>query len=87
MTRERARELLPVIQGWVEGKELQIQITDEVWIECKDPSWNFDTKYRIKPSLKEFWVEVTPLGSPVSVRLLKDLDSGYQCIKVREVVE
>ena len=31
MTREQAKELLPIIQVFVEGKTIQVKITDDEW--------------------------------------------------------
>lgn len=60
MTRERAKELLPIIQAYVEGKKIQFlsrqqQLNGEwidIWYDCVEPyEPNFfeQTEYRIKP--------------------------------------
>ena len=56
MTREQAKELLPIIQAWAEGKK--IEISDEyniVWTEMTIDNPSFDCEphhYRIKPEPK-----------------------------------
>ena len=86
MTREEAKELLPIIQAFADGKT--IEIYDEEWktMVFKDP--HFDcapSRYRIKsePEYRPFktreecWNEMMkhhPFGS------LKSKDNEYFCI-------
>lgn len=52
MTRERAKELLPVMQAYAEGKEVQYRASDyerDEWISTGDPIWFGHYDYRIKP--------------------------------------
>lgn len=49
MTRERAKELLPIIQAYAEGKVIQVQCSDYVWMSIDDPIWSSGDKYRIAP--------------------------------------
>ena len=54
MTRKEAKELLPIIQAFVEGKTIQFRahINDE-WRDVKELVLNgFTGEYRIKPELK-----------------------------------
>lgn len=68
MTREEAKELLPIIQAWAEGKSIQFQTDSGSWSDitknlypCNNPSL-----YRIKPesnyrpfkSHEECWQEM-----------------------------
>ena len=51
MIRERVRELLPILQAYAEGKEIQYKM-DDVWFTCEaSENINFvdDIEYRIKP--------------------------------------
>jgi hypothetical protein len=52
MTRERAKELLPIIQAFIEGKTIQYKRKD-VWEDCfyqTDICFEHSsTNYRIKP--------------------------------------
>lgn len=60
MTRERAKELLPVIQAYVDGKKIQFlshqQLRNkewvDIWYDCvepSEPSFLENVEYRIKP--------------------------------------
>ena len=54
MDRERAKELLPVIQAFAGGKEIQARedlIND--WHDIDTPNWFNDSEYRIKPEPKQ----------------------------------
>lgn len=58
MTPERAKELLPVIQAFAEGKK--IQTTNDIarlgWWDVDSPRFKDDMAYRIKPTKKEGWI-------------------------------
>ena len=41
MTREEAKELLPIIQAYSEGKTIEYLI-DGKWVELKDPAFNYN---------------------------------------------
>lgn len=53
MTREEAKEMLPIIQAFAEGKEIEFRSKgfDEEWRELKQiPGLSYDSfEYRIKP--------------------------------------
>ena len=54
MTREEAKELLPIIQAFAEGKDIQCKscITNE-WRDFDEPAFNgLPDNYRIKPEPK-----------------------------------
>ena len=66
MTREEAKELLPIIQAYSEGKTIEYLI-DGKWIELKDPAFNYNASvYRVKPeqmyrpfqNVEECWEEM-----------------------------
>ena len=90
MTREEAKELLPIIQAFAEGKDIQIRnITDDGWDDINDDRMSFCAKaeaYRIKPEPKyrpfktqeECWNEMLkhqPFGW-----IYNKNDSCYYCI-------
>lgn len=53
MTRETAKELLPIIQAFAEGKKIEYHdYNDDDWIETPTPIWQVGIKYRIKPEPK-----------------------------------
>lgn len=85
MNRQQAKDLLPIIQAFAEGKEIEFRNKSfKEWTEIENPS--FDpaiTNYRIKPESKyrpfsnaeECWQEMLkhqPFG------WLKDKADGYK---------
>ena len=56
MTREDAKQLLPIIQAFAEGKGIQsrhIKSGSSLWYEVETPNFdNNDFEYRIKPESK-----------------------------------
>ena len=69
MTREEAKEWLPIIQAWAEGKPIQYQISPWSWgIDINKDLYtsNSPSNYRIKPEPKyrhfkdaeECWQEI-----------------------------
>ena len=87
MNRKEAAELLPIIQAYAEGKAIEsrcIKGDTSLWYDDKDPSFDDDFEYRIKPEPKfrpfkdaeECWQEMQkhqPFGW-VKSTLFKDLD-------------
>ena len=51
MTREQAKELLPIIQAYAEGKTIQL-FTNGIWEGAENPSFEELSRYRIKPEPK-----------------------------------
>ena len=52
MTREEAKELMPIIQAFVEGKTIEYREYDGEWKEAHTPTWSSRLFYRIKPEPK-----------------------------------
>ena len=87
MNRNQAKALLPIIQAYAEGKAIEsrcIKGDTSLWYDDKDPSFDDDFEYRIKPEPKfrpfknaeECWHEMQkhqPFGW-VKSTLFKDLD-------------
>ena len=48
MTREEAKELLPIIKAFAEGKTIQL-FTNGIWEGAENPSFEELSRYRIKP--------------------------------------
>ena len=86
MNRNQAKSLLPIIQAYAEGKAIEsrcIKGDTSLWYDDKDPSFDDDFEYRIKPEPKfrpfknaeECWQEMQkhkPFGW-VKSTLFKDL--------------
>ena len=52
MTREEAKELLPIIQAWADGKNIQF-LSDGEWHNIDQADFTcYPDKYRIKPEPK-----------------------------------
>lgn len=76
MNRNKTKELLPIIQAFAEGKAIEsrcVKGDKSLWYDDKDPSFDDDFEYRIKPEPKyrpfnnkeECWKEMlqhNPLG-------------------------
>ena len=69
MNRNQAKALLPIIQAFAEGKEIEsrcIKGDTSLWYDDEDPSFDDDFEYRIKTEPKyrpfanaeECWVEM-----------------------------
>ena len=53
MTRKEAKELLPIIQAFAEGKEIEYyDCNDDDWIKTDTPIWASKINYRIKSEPK-----------------------------------
>lgn len=55
MDRNQAKVLLPIIQAYAEGKAIEsrcIKGDTSLWYDDKDPSFDDDFEYRIKPKVK-----------------------------------
>ena len=89
MTREEAKNLLPIIQAFAEGKTIQL-FTNGIWEGAENPSFEELSRYRIKPepkyrpfkSQEECWEEMLkhqPLGW-LRTKRVKDI---YQLITIR----
>ena len=50
MDRERAKELLPIIRDFVDGKTVQFRLSTGRWANADDPAFSDpNDEYRIKP--------------------------------------
>lgn len=55
MNRNRAKQLLPIIQAYIDGKPIQsrcVKGDTSLWYDDEDPSFDDDFEYRIKPEAK-----------------------------------
>nr|DAM87922.1 MAG TPA: hypothetical protein [Caudoviricetes sp.] len=94
MLRQQAKELLPIIQAYAEGKTIQVKASDNLWYEYNgnNNKLKFDSdpqNYRIKPEPKyrpfknkeECWEEMQkhqPFG------WVMDISSIYGIININE---
>ena len=56
MTREEAKELLPIIQAFANGAQIQVDDADygNRWRDTECPSFDTDFEYRVKPKCRPF---------------------------------
>jgi hypothetical protein len=95
MTRERAKELLPVITAWREGKRVQVMsIPRTEWVDLKDPNWNEPPScYRIAPEPFETWAVIVSDGAALSREDAQRQAAAWRgkdtarAVLLREVVE
>ena len=90
MDRNQAKALLPIIQAFAEGKEIEIfDWTKKMWETAILPHFDCDSIfYRIKPEPKyrpfankeECWTEMLK-HQPFGWVKLKDTESGYYMLK------
>lgn len=49
MKRERLKKLLPVMQHYANGGEVEVRHPNHCWVSAMAPAWRDDSEYRIKP--------------------------------------
>lgn len=90
MTREEAKKMLPILVAFAEGKTIQsrcIKGDKSLWYDDKDPSFDDDFEYRIKPEPKyrpfkdteECWAEMQK-HQPFGFTKFKNAKSGYYMV-------
>ena len=86
MNRERTKELLPVMQAYVDGAKIQTKLSHQrEWHDISDPGWASLSAYRIKPKPREFWInESSWVATPAEDFIPKNMKDT---IKVREIVK
>ena len=94
MNRERARELLPIIQaiadGVAYGEQIQERYADDDWRPLHGPWMLNDSRYsyRIKPEPREYWIRLSNgRVIPASRGYTPNPAAREGWIKVREVLE
>ena len=86
MTREEAKELMPIIQAFAEGKTIEYRESGGAWKVARTPTWSSRFFYRIKPepryrpfkTQEECWQEMLkhqPFGWLKSKK-----DGRFRCI-------
>ena len=93
MNRERAKELLPIIQAFADGKEIEFCNNNGPWElfeECDNFTGHLCNAWRIKPEPREFWLN-TMTSAIVDYEypsvLLEPRKAQKGWIRVREVIE
>lgn len=90
MNRQEAKELLPIMQAFVEGKTIEFRTNSiSKWIETTTPKFDLLHEYRIKPepkyrpfaNIKECWEEMQkhkPFG------WIKDIIGNHNVIHIQK---
>lgn len=86
MTREETRDLIAVMQAYVDGKQIQWKHISGMWMDTTEPLWDNTTSYRVKPKTKyrpfkntdECWQEMLK-HQPFGWLKHKD-DNEFRCI-------
>ena len=60
MTRDEAKKLLPIIQAYADGAEIEARAEPKfTWVRFTDVmTFYADIEYRIKPKAREFWLSL-----------------------------
>lgn len=71
MTRERAKELLPVIEAYAKGEVIECRDkykgTNEKWQLVIESTFHDDVQYRIQPKPLEKWLLICGENEQISV--------------------
>ena len=92
MNRDRARELLPIIQAYANGEEIQWHTETTSWLACKDDEqFTYPCEYRIKPKPREFIIAWDDKFSDAAIYEEYEVGSFHAVdwknhVKVREVL-
>ena len=66
MTREQTIEAIRIMQAYVDGKEVEYEHPNGIWMLTPTPCWNWNSgEYRIKPTakLRPWTPDEVPLGA------------------------
>ena len=94
MTREEAKELLPIIHAFAEGKIIEFREFDGEWKEAHTPTWSSRLIYRIKQELKyrpfntqdECWNEILK-HKPIGWIKNKETEEYYNILGIYNIAK
>jgi hypothetical protein len=86
MTREQAKQLLPIIAAFADGKQIQIK-SGTSWQDASDIiGFGLNPEsYRMKPEPREWFLE--PNSHTYDGFYVRAENRGNDCIRVREILE
>ena len=89
MNRERAKELLPIIQAFADGKTIQAKkIASTGWIDVDNYlDVSTDHEWRVKPEPREFWIFTENMRAYTDKMVGPNPEEDPLYIKVREVCD
>jgi hypothetical protein len=88
MTREHAKELLPIITAFAEGKNVQTLSFENEWITTGDMTFQGPKDdYRIAPKPRKVWINEYPneCFSTWPRRMAADFNRGIDRIACHEI--
>jgi len=86
MTRDEAKQLLPIIAAFADGKQIQIRQGTE-WINLTSPEFPFSAdRYRIKPEPRE-WTMIFNGDGTAIVDIAGLAAPRRETIRVREILD
>lgn len=70
MTKERAKQILPLIQAFSDGKQIQVKDLQYGWKDILNPTFDDYSEYRIKPeppkpTYRPWKPEEVPVGAAI----------------------
>ena len=69
MTIERAKKLLPIIQAYAEGKQIEFRTKGNYcWLLAETPTWTDGVEYRIKPEEEAEITSVEELRNAIFIK-------------------
>ena len=71
MNIEQTKECIKVMQAFVDGKEVEYQISNGRWVTAMFPGWSWmDCQFRIKPTatLRPWTADEVPLGAWIRLK-------------------
>ncbi len=92
MNREQAKELLPIIEAFANGEDIQAGGGKYSWSDVGNSAYfTDDLNYRIKPKPREYWIRQNPPNEKGLDRIRTEKPTGKiridEFIHVREVLD
>jgi hypothetical protein len=86
------KEQIAVMQGYVDGKQVQMRLCSGKWTYITRPNWNWlENEYRIKPEPREWWISQDEVAQTPQngyyFGVARTRPNGLPAIHVREVLE
>lgn len=93
MDFKKAKEIIEIVQAYIDGKDIQYLNLDGNWVSTINPVFDFsDIKYRIKPEPRVFYGSIK--DDPDSLTVFKSKNRSDHCrrtderaIKFKEVLD
>ena len=80
MTREQAKQFIPIIEAYAKGEQIQVKLGDGHWADIPyNPNFMDDVvNYRIKPKTRTIWINEYETGN-LYAHLSKELADTERC--------